>query len=246
MLKVFIMEDNLRLLSYYKGIVNLISNKLHLTGTQVTLCSSTSQLCAALPVASPNNIFILDIEINGNSRAGLQMSLQIRRHDHQAKIIFITTHDELLYTTCKYRVSALDFIAKDRGNVLQELSTDFKAIIKESSKASSTPLFTYKSYNHVSTIPINRICYFTSNQTNSHASTMVTADHQTIQIHQHLHEIEQANPYFFRAHRRFLVNPCQVCKVDFYYHRAEFYTGLSCPLSRRHAHKLLALTKVYA
>lgn len=223
MLKVFIMEDNLRLLSYYKGIVNLISNKLHLTGTHVTLCSSTNQLCAAL-----------------------QMSLQIRRHDHQAKIIFITTHDELLYTTCKYRVSALDFIAKDRGNVLQELSTDFKAIIKESSKASSTSLFTYKSYNHVSTIPINRICYFTSNQTNSHASTMVTADHQTIQIHQNLHEIEQANPYFFRAHRRFLVNPCQVCKVDFYYHRAEFYTGLSCPLSRRHAHKLLALTKVYA
>ncbi|MBD7895146.1 response regulator transcription factor [Limosilactobacillus sp. Sa3CUN2] len=243
MLKIFIMEDNSQQLVYYTELVKEICKQFHETEIELTSCSSTEEMLAVMPEASADNVFIFDIDINSNKRAGLQLSQLIRNRDHLAQIIFITVHDEFLYTTYKYRVKALDFIAKDRGNIHQELTIDLKRIIEEHKKRNSTPVFTYKSYNQTSTIPLDDICYFASNKENSHACTIHTVDHQAIQIHQNLREIEKQDSRFFRAHRGYLINPHQVRKVDFYYRKADFYNGDSCPISQRHARKLLQLIK---
>ena len=113
MLKVFIMEDNLQQLNNLQAVVKTILLKLQVTDSLVLPFSSTTSLNKALPEPSADNVFILDLQINHNKRAGLQLSQLIRQRDPEASIIFITVHDELLYTTYKYRVQALDFISKD-------------------------------------------------------------------------------------------------------------------------------------
>lgn len=134
MLKVFIMEDNLQQLNNLQAVVKTILLKLQVTDSLVLPFSSTTSLNKSLPEPSADNVFILDLQINHNKRAGLQLSQLIRQRDPEASIIFITVHDELLYTTYKYRVQALDFISKDQDNIEQELMKDFRLITRQHQK----------------------------------------------------------------------------------------------------------------
>lgn len=151
MLKVFILEDNLQQLAELQTITKQVLAKLNITDSLVFPFSSTSRLTKALPEPSLDNVFILDLSINDNKQAGLQLSQLIRQVDHLATIIFITVHDELLPTTYKYRVQALDFISKDHDNVAHELLTDFHLIAQRKQEA-KTDVFSYRIYNQTQTI----------------------------------------------------------------------------------------------
>lgn len=243
MLNIFILEDDRRQLTYLQRMIQQISRQFHLQGVDLHLFQSIEEIRAALPRPSKENVFILDLEINGDKNAGLKFSQTIRVHDQLASIIFITVHDEMVYTTYKYRVSALDFIAKDRGNVYEELTADLRTIIRKNTRQANREFFTYKSYTDLLKMPLDNICYFASNSANSHSSMMHTADGQSIQVNYNLHEIEKLDNHFFRAHRSYLINPQQVKKIDFFHHTIEFFNGDTCPVSRRHEKKLLGLIK---
>lgn len=61
-----------------------------------------------------NGIYLLDIDLNAAIN-GMQLAEKIRKMDVQAKLIFITTHDELAPMTLKYQLEALGFISKDQA-----------------------------------------------------------------------------------------------------------------------------------
>ena len=193
MLKVFIMEDNLQQLNNLQAVVKTILLKLQVTDSLVLPFSSTTSLNKALPEPSADN------------RAGLQLSQLIRQRDPEASIIFITVHDELLYTTYKYRVQALDFISKDQDNIEQELMKDFRLITRQHQKKAEN-LFHYTSYNQDRTILLDDICFFKSNKGNTHSATIFTNDNRVIEIHQNLTTIANNDSRFIRVHRSYLVN----------------------------------------
>lgn len=240
-MNVYLLEDDPSQLAHLKSYVLQISREIHIDNLQIHAFQSTDQLKLALPLASEENVFILDLEINGYKRAGLNFSQTIRKYDQLSSIIFVTVHDEFVYTTYKYRVEALDFIAKDRGNVYQELLDDFICIKEQLSAAKSQDFFTYKVYTEEAKIPLSHICYFEANHYNSHSCVMVTNDNQHIQINYNLRELENADGRFFRTHRSYLVNPQQVRNVNRLDHTAEFRNGLTCPVSRRHIKELTKL-----
>ena len=244
MLKVFIMEDNLQQLNNLQAVVKTILLKLQVTDSLVLPFSSTTSLNKALPEPSADNVFILDLQINHNKRAGLQLSQLIRQRDPEASIIFITVHDELLYTTYKYRVQALDFISKDQDNIEQELMKDFRLITRQHQKKAEN-LFHYTSYNQDQTILLDDICFFKSNKDNTHSATIFTNDNRAIEIHQNRTTIANNDSRFIRVHRSYLVNPHTVKNVDFYHRQIEFYNGMTCPIARRKAKSFFALVRQY-
>ena len=236
------MEDDVQQLTELKSITEQIIAKLDLSDSLVLTFDSTTGLEHALPEPGPENIYILDLQINYNKRAGLQLGQLIRQSDPDATIIFITVHDELLYTTYKYRVQALDFISKDQDNIYQELLKDFRLLTHRQQQQQAN-VFTYKSYKKVSTILLDDICFFKSNNGNTHSATIYTTDRQTIEIHQNLREIIKKDPRFYRVHRSYLVNPHTVKNVDFYSRQIVFYNGLTCPVSRRKARDFFELVR---
>lgn len=241
-MNIFILEDDHHQQQHLKTIVKKISQEISVNEFKINLFDSTDQLRLDLPIASKENIFILDLEINGIKTAGLEISKLIRQHDELASIIFITVHDEFVYTTYKYRVSALDFIAKDQGNIYEEMKKDLTHIQKEIQTASTEELFTYKSYYQEVHIPFRNICYFEANHTNTHSAIMYTTDNQEIQLNYNLRTLAKNERRFFRSHRSYLLNPQQVKGVDFL-HQAIFYNGLRCPVSRRHEKELFKLIR---
>lgn len=244
-MNVYLLEDDPSQLAHLKSYIIQISREIHINNLQIHSFQSTAQLRLALPLPSKKNVFILDLEINGYNQAGLDFSQTIRKYDQLASIIFITVHDEFVYTTYKYRVRALDFIAKDRGYVYQELLKDFVYIQKQLAARKSQDTFTYKMYSDETKIPLNHICYFEANHYNSHSSVMVTTDNQHIQINYNLRELEKAEPRFYRTHRSYLVNPQQIRSIDMLNRTIEFFNGVTCPVSRRHVKELTKLINGY-
>ncbi|MBB1079508.1 response regulator transcription factor [Limosilactobacillus sp. STM2_1] len=242
-MNIFILEDDCNQQRHLKSMVQRISQEISLTDLNINIFSSTDQLRLGLPLPSKENVFILDLEINGIKTAGLEISKLIRQHDELANIIFITVHDEFVYTTYKYRVSALDFIAKDRGNIHDELKKDLIHINNEIQSSLVEETFTYKSYSETLQIPLKNICYFEVNPDNTHSCIMVTTDNKEIQLNYNLRELQKIDHRFFRCHRSYLVNPLQIKQIDFLHHVVIFYNGLTCPVSRRHEKALFNLIK---
>ena len=141
----------------------------------------------------------------------------------------------MLYITYKYRLEALDFISKDHDNIRQELLKDF-SLITHRHQWQETNVFHYKSYKQTSSILLDDICYFKSNNLNTHAATIYTSDFRTIEIHQ----IAKKDDRFYRVHQSYLVK-----KVDFYSRTVIFYNGMTCPISRRKAKQFFELVRQF-
>lgn len=238
MLNVFILEDDLVQLQQMENDVDKIGTDLGIEIESKTF-SNISDLKNTLPKPSRSNIFILDLEINGIKNAGLELSKKIRAHDQLASLIFITIHDEFLYRTYKYRVSALDFIAKDYGNIYDELEKDIQQVHKQLQTNNTEKPFTYKDYTHTIKIDFMNINYFESNPTNSHSGILNTVDNQQRQLNYNLRDIEKLDNRFFRVHRSYLVNPQQIKDVNLRKGLIYFNNGDTCPVSRLHLRKLL-------
>lgn len=240
MLNVFILEDDPVQLQQIKDNVQRISEEFTVT-CSIHPFTTIEELKASLPVPSVDNLYILDLEIDGIKDAGLAFSRKIRSHDQLATLIFITVHDEFLYQTYKYRVSALDFIAKDYGNIYEELRSDIKQVLAKITTNNYSQPFSYKDYSNTINIDFMNINYFETNSTNSHSAILNTVNNHQRQLNYNLHDIEKMDSRFFRAHRSYLINPYQVKDVDTRAGIIHFYNGAACPVSKLHLRSLLRL-----
>lgn len=238
MLNVEILEDDYVQQQQIKEYVEQICQKQHLAITVRTF-SELPAMVRQLFQPNTHNLYIIDLEINGDKRAGLKMSQVIRNHDQLASIVFITIHDEFLYQTYKYRISALDFIAKDLGNIQAELEKDINYVHSKANHKTREQPFRFKDYSNIVSIDFTTINFFESNASNSHSSILNTVDNQQQQINYNLHEIEKMDPRFFRIHRSFLINPQQVQTVNTHKNTVTFFNGATCPASRLRLRQLL-------
>lgn len=233
-LNLFLLEDNPTEREQFKNIIlDITNNQLYVRAT-VQCFASDVELSQHLPAPSNKNIFILDLEINGDRQAGLRISKTIRKHDPHATIIFLTVHDEFLYVSYKYRVSALDFIDKHQGSIRADLFYDLQTVLNQQ-KDNESPMVAFHNSAGFFRIAVNRIAYFETNHEQTRHSFLLTTDNEQIEVSYSLNQLaELLTDYsFFRVHRAFLVNVDNILKVDLQKQRVEFVGGtISCPLSR--------------
>ena len=60
-------------------------------------------------------LYLLDLEIDGERERGFQVAQQVRERDPFTSIVFVSTHSEALALAFRYHLSALDFISKDQS-----------------------------------------------------------------------------------------------------------------------------------
>lgn len=119
MFNVYLLEDNENQRIYYRRIIenyimiNDYSMKVKSTGTVEEFYKEFEQ--------QQYGLFFLDMEIDEDTKAGLKVADNVRRKMPDAKIVFITTHDELSFLTLERRISPMDYILKDNeSNILRE------------------------------------------------------------------------------------------------------------------------------
>lgn len=238
-LNLFILEDKWIEQVNLEKMVNEIAKEQGITISTLKSYSKVNELAGSLPSPSVDNVFLLDLEIDGDKEAGLKLSQTIRKHDLYATIIFITVHDEFLPVTYKYQSEALDFIAKDKDDVKEHLVRAFKTIHSKLRRF-ARPTILLKIGTGYTRISLEDILYFTPNPQNSHQSFLQLANNQRITVHGSLTTLEKESPMLFRSHRRCLINISKFTEINTHNHTV-LLKGVSkpCPLSRLKNTKLL-------
>lgn len=163
-----------------------------------------------------NGIYFLDIDLNHQIN-GIDLAESIRQVDVQAKIIFVTTHDEMAPLTLKRKVEALDFIAKDqplekiRSEIYEAL--DFARQRIDETKTSQRKNFSFSIGTQLYNMDINEILFVETSDI-PHRLDLFTVNGK-YEFYGKLNNIEKKYLTLFRASRSCLVNLTNIRKVDF-------------------------------
>lgn len=246
MLDVYILEDNPVELSQIDNYVRQVGQQLKIQ-LNIYLFSTLAQISQSLPEPSLRNVYILDLEIGGDDQAGLKFSQKIRQYDLAASIIFLTVHDELLPTTYRYQVEALDFIVKNPEKVAACLARDLTKVLKKLEMPHRGRTIALRSHYEIMKVYVNDILCFQSNPDNTHASFMYTTNNQRIPINMSLRELEEQADELFRVHRSYLVNVANIRSLNVKKHEVSFAASeLTVPVSRLKMRKLMEILNNYS
>ena len=241
MLNIITLEDHLEEQKLLTDVIHNIQNKLHIRNINIQTFNNLRDLNRNLLFPSPDNVYILDLEINGDLKAGLKVSKLIRENDDLASIIFLTVHEDLLYTTYKYQVEALDFINKNYHTIEEDLTRDFRKILSKQA-TNRDEIITIKSNNLYTRIPTRKILFFQSSSTSTRQSLMYTIDNRQINVNSSLKELEETFPKLFRPQRSYLINLNNIQDVDIKKKEIHFLNSqLIVPISRLKLHKLISI-----
>ena len=110
--------------------------------------------------------FLLDIEFPNSKIKGIDLATKIRKNDLDAKIVFVTTHEELMPMIFERKVEPLDYISKEKGIsvIKRKLYTDLDITVERLVKPENTRLkeFSFRIGSKQYNFDIDQINYFES------------------------------------------------------------------------------------
>lgn len=184
-----------------------------------------------------NQVYFLDLEIDGDRDKGFQIAKTIRETNPYAVIIFTTTLSEAMPLVFKNHVSALDFITKDlpekdyRARVKQCLEQVLKH--GQTNKHEEILHYSYQGRPGIN-IPISDIL-FIQTSVKSHRLVIYTSEFIK-EFYGSLSEILQLDTknHFQRVDRSAIVNVQNIASYDSKTKEVMFFEGTTCPVSRLH------------
>ena len=160
MLRFIVCEDNKDFLGRLCNVVNKVMMPHNFEYKISKFTSYDKEVEEIIKKKYEQKVYILDIELGDIS--GLEIASEIREHDIDSIIIFVTAHNECKNDIFYSRLLAIDYIAKDRlweERFESTLEYTIKAINRRRVLAFE---FNYNSYR----VPFNDILYIEKVQDN--------------------------------------------------------------------------------
>jgi len=177
------------------------------------------------PITS--GLYFLDIDLR-HEMNGIELAAKIRKTDISATIVFITTHEELMFMVFTYKVEAMDYITKDRP--AEEVKTRTVECMQLAyqryldGKHSKTKYFPVKVGGQILNIPHDEILLFETHPQIRKRMLLYT-EKGKIDFRGIISEIEKLVPDFYRCHKSFIVNPSKIVILDKAKSKAELVNG---------------------
>lgn len=164
------------------------------------------------------SIYILDIQTN--SRSGIDVARMIRSNDVNSIIIFLTGHEELGQVILKKELLFLSFINKFENSMERLKASILEAL--RILKSKKTLRFEEKSV--IYTISMEDILYITRDSIDR--KSVIKTKNNTFKTSKSLVEIrEMLDSTFYLSHRSCLINVTRVDKIDKHNHLIIFDNG---------------------
>lgn len=244
MLNIIICEDNKNLRIYYQMIIKDYIRNNPERNIKIVLSTGNPKDISIYLNSNSNelNFFLLDIEFPDSKIKGIDLATEIRNNDLNSKIVFITTHEELMPMIFERKVEPLDYISKESGikKVKEKLCNDLDIAIQRFLKTQNnfSEKFTFKIASKSFHIDIDQINFFESIENTS--NILLHAINQNIEFPDTLKSISNRLPSFYRAHKGYLINLNNVQSIKKHENRIFFKNGSFSEISRR---KLADLSK---
>lgn len=246
MLKVFVCEDNK---AHRDKIAQCVQNYIQMENLEIELALSTHDpnvLISYLEKHRDAGLYFLDVDLR-QAINGIKLAELIRTYDPRGFIVFVTTHNEALPMTFKYKVEAMDFIIKDGVNGIQQkiVSCINDAHTKYSARATELQAnYVFKmAEQKVVSLSYDKIIFI---ETASLAPRKVIlhAVGGIFEYYGKLDEIQgQLDGRFFRCHKSYIINTQMVEQVDRRNCVIYLRSGNTCVVSTRRVSELLRMIK---
>ena len=207
MIPIIICEDNAE---QRKNVETIVYNHIVMEEYPMKIVLSTDnpdEVMAYLEeYPNQNGLYFLDVNLNHEIN-GILLASHIRESDIHAKIAFVTSHIELLPLTFKYKVEALDYIAKDGSSYFTDSVKSCIDIVHErftADKPSSTGCYQVKDGSITRLIPFEDIIFFTTGSAPHKLNMHLHKSH--ISFYGYIKNMDEIAPNFFRTHKSFVVN----------------------------------------
>lgn len=245
MFPIFILEDNEKQRNTYLEIIEntIMINEIQMKTSCVT--DSIQQLRAHLQNVN-QGLFFLDMEIGTDDTAGLQIATEIRRQIPSAKIIFITSHEELAMLTLERKIAPLDYILKSQNfaTLKQQIIDDILLVNQQlkSTQYQRPDIFNYSIGSRFFSIPMTDIMYlYTSKSTPGHVH--IIGQNQQAEFPGNLSSIAEHYPLLFRSDRSYLINIDNISQYNVKEHYITFVNGSKAEISFRKSRELSKILK---
>ncbi|MBL1230512.1 response regulator transcription factor [Enterococcus sp. BWB1-3] len=237
-MNVFVLEDELY---HHNRIANILSKLQHQMGlmfSSLNYYDSAESLLASKMLFTEEDIFLLDINILGDERAGLVLASRIRHEFKMATIIFFTAHGAMAKEAFSYRTFALDFIEKSSSEekiIEQLISCILHAQNTRNEKSADENI---RFSNRFTTLNVKKsdILYFET-LPGKHRIRLYTKD-GAFNFSSTLNNLEKTEPLFIRCHKAYLVNWLNVIYLDKSQRILHLKNNCTCPVSRQQYKKI--------
>ncbi|MDU5337087.1 LytTR family DNA-binding domain-containing protein [Enterococcus sp.] len=179
-------------------------------------------------------IYFLDVDLKCEMN-GIELGAKIREKDIHGKIIFITTHDELLSLTFKYKVEAMDYILKEgeitdvRERIQEALDQAQRHFLKEAQKADD--FIQLKIGSQIRILDLQQVMFFETAST-PHKLILHLAN-STLEFYGKINDIAELSPLLVRIHKSYVINYKNIQLIDKKKREVTMTNGEKCFLSIR-------------
>jgi len=239
MLSIFICEDDE---AQRSKVETMIKNYIMIEEFDMELTLSTSNPYDIINYLDSHRdvrgVYFLDVDL-GHDINGIQLGSYIREKDIDGKIIFITTHSELLVLTFTYKVEAMDYILKDDTDVIQKR---IYGALEQAQKHYQSGVNPEKNRikltvgNQVRVFPLEDIMFIETSSIPHKLTLHLT--NGTIDFYGKINEMESLALSMFRTHKSYVINTDKIKTLDKANREITMINGEICLLSVRQLKKL--------
>jgi len=217
-------------------ITTIVKNYVlfHNEDFELALSASTPEACLAyMAKETPHNgVYLLDIDLNSDID-GIELASKIRTLDVQAKLVFITTHDEMAPITLKRQLEALGFISKEqpiekiRDEIIDNLTlARVRSVAAADEKQQN---FSFTMGSRIFNIAFRELLFLETSDIPHRVK--VHARNGEYEFYGKLADVEKQYPELFRCAKSALINVNNILEYDVKSRMIYFGTALSCKCS---------------
>ena len=214
-MKILICEDNKIMLDIiHKTIANY--TMIH-DWNNVTIFP-TNNATETLEIINSEKIdfFFLDIDLGNNEINGIELGRKIRDIDPFAKLIYITSHDNMQNIILQKMISPFAYILKNKDSLEQEIHSVLEAVYSQYKKEIITNPTTNKIPIKIGTrqlfFHIDDILYFET--FGNHKISIVLKDNKNYSFYGKLSEIVQLNKKLIYCHKSYIMNIDNILEIE--------------------------------
>ena len=246
MLHLLICEDDSKQRSQIESVVN---GHIATEDCDIELTLSTGNLTEILDFLKDHpdkkGLYFLDVDLQHDIMNGIELGARVREADPLAKIVFVTTHNELAYLTFTHKVEAMDYIIKERPEdvelrVIECILIAYKQYLEEQDAQQKE--FQFEIGGRLWRIPHDEILFFETDPGKKNKA-FLHKKHEQIGLRNSMNNIAAAVPEFYRCHQSFLVNPKHIRGVDKISNEIKLSNGETIPFAPKKAVELTNMIK---
>lgn len=185
---------------------------------------------------SQYGLFFLDMEMDGDTKAGLKIADFVRKNIPNAKIVFITTHEELSFLTLERKISPLDYILKDSSseNVKKKIIEDINLTQKyyEDDIYHKVVTFGYKIGSKYFSVPMKEVIILYTDKSFP-GQVSLDADNRHVSFPGNLNALEKRYDNLLRVDKSSLVNKDRIDNYDKLQRILHLDANIDCNVSLR-------------